>query len=1297
MGTIKLSSPNYVNFKLSDRFKVLLVSLLLIMCNANLNAQSCPTPSGSQTQMRKWILPPNIVDFTSGTPTLSQIPNILSPLTYTPDPDGTAKHSANAAFDDYGNLLFYVMDGRIFNQLGNLMNVNQPTINNSNHSETIILPRPGYPMQYFVIFPEQVENFDSPTGSGDIEWNIVDMCEPTAGTSGFGDVLYSLSQKVTVFYSPRANQLHIAATPLRSDNTYLLFVQQASYIYKIEVSASGLSLLSGSHTFFGNGFGAHTSEMEVIELPGTTPPLASGTNPAYRLAFTHHYGSGVNYYYYVADLDNNGNVIADEQINNYAGTVRPPKGIEFSPNGKYLYYSQFDTQNPLGYIDLTSLPLTFQNFSVTNAADYKLGNIEMAYNGKMHFAAANKLGVLANPNNPSTFNWSEINNIPIDLVHNLNLSFCPNSPMQYDCAEFMMYALPDQIDGYVYENEYANETCCENLNNYTISSYTSTQNATWTPSSNPFNTNGNSCVYIDNELRIVAGHDVYIMGLTIYFGAGADVIVEPGATLLLDNGMFTSNNICSETTMWDGVQVWGNTNQPQTYAQQGFFILNSSTIENAHHAVRTYKPGDPTKNGGIFHAMYSTFRNNQESVHFNSYPTDDSDSKISDCEFIIDGDLNNPNLTIDHFIEMNEIGKISINSNTFNQNLQSDGITAIKSTESSFEAGANDFSNIIQGIFASNAMAASVKISTNTFDNVGTNVRLSGIDHAIIINNTFKSGKTGSVGGTGLSLVDCDQYTVEDNVFYSMSNNLTYGLHIQNSGDNFNEVYRNDFHDLEYGTYTIMDNDGPLASDGLHLKCNRYYNIASTNWALLDAIGAFQGYCDVNDPKTTANNVFTNDCSNNKLDIYLDPPSSLEYRYHSPTSNTEPICNQGNVFKVACNRGTAFNYGTACPSNYSGGGSEPGDPGLFISLMKSENEEAQKLSELIDGGNTQNLKDVVSNVYIPQSEVEKQLIAASPYLSNEVLSKFIEVRANNVEEDKLMEVLIKNSPLQTEILNQIQNHLLLSNANMNRLMNAQFGISNMMNLKSQIAGHLSQRALHRKQLASFYLYDTSGVYGVNDVIELYRKEEKPSFNLKIISLLISDGDYEKAEKELLNLKNMNPEKEILEYINYQELIIKLKKQDAGFFAIQNDIVLHDKVKKYAYSETPSKVRTNARAILTLVFNEEFSLEEKAIEDNKMERKLFNDHNNATDALIRIYPNPSNGQFNLEYQLPKNQNNAQLKIFNMNGALIFDKFLQFQEDIQVEFIELSEFSNGMYFYLVENKGSILNKGKIVINK
>ena len=125
----------------------------------------------------------------------------------------------------------------------------------------------------------------------------------------------------------------------------------------------------------------------------------------------------------------------------------------------------------------------------------------------------------------------------------------------------------------------------------------------------------------------------------------AKTIVPVGTKLILDGGTMTSNG-----TMWQGIEVWGNSNTHQ-YEVNGSFgqgyieLKNGAIIENAKCAVELWHPGIYSTTGGIIHATDAIFRNNAKSVHALHYSNVYCGVECSyagtfqNCTFTVDDDF----------------------------------------------------------------------------------------------------------------------------------------------------------------------------------------------------------------------------------------------------------------------------------------------------------------------------------------------------------------------------------------------------------------------------------------------------------------------------------------------------------------------------------------------------------------------------------------------------------------------------------------------------------------------------------
>ncbi|RLD68963.1 MAG: hypothetical protein DRI87_10025, partial [Bacteroidetes bacterium] len=83
------------------------------------------------------------------------------------------------------------------------------------------------------------------------------------------------------------------------------------------------------------------------------------------------------------------------------------------------------------------------------------------------------------------------------------------------------------------------------------------------------------------DIRIQSGTTAIVYG-TLKMGAGTRIIVERTAKLIVDGGTVT--NACPD--MWQGIEVWGNSNAVQDTLHQGYVILkNGATLQYAERAV----------------------------------------------------------------------------------------------------------------------------------------------------------------------------------------------------------------------------------------------------------------------------------------------------------------------------------------------------------------------------------------------------------------------------------------------------------------------------------------------------------------------------------------------------------------------------------------------------------------------------------------------------------------------------------------------------------------------------------------
>jgi hypothetical protein len=81
------------------------------------------------------------------------------------------------------------------------------------------------------------------------------------------------------------------------------------------------------------------------------------------------------------------------------------------------------------------------------------------------------------------------------------------------------------------------------------------------------------------------------------------------------------------------------------------------------------------------------------------------------------------------------------------------------------------------------------------------------------------------------------------------------------------------------------------------------------------------------------------------------------------------------------------------------------------------------------------------------------------------------------------------------------------------------------------------------------------------------------------------------------------------------------------------------------------------------------------------------------SYIKVFPNPNNGNFTLYYQLTAAK--SILQIVDMTGRIVYNQNLNGFEG--TEYINVSDISNGIYFWEVVSGNNIVLKGKIAVEK
>lgn len=1318
------------------------VAILGLFTILNINAQ---------TQNNVWSLPPN---YYNNATTQSLPIGGISSFDYQGE---QALYAHNAMQDANGNLLFFVLDGKIYDKDGyfidEMYHSSYGTILGG--QEIAIVPDPGNCQRYY-IFSSTQGNFPRPL------YAVLDLDLPNQWSIGRFGALANFSNGTAQPLSLPSNdwfrgRIGFAASKLRSDNSRFLFVHDGlSNIYRMRITLSGPIFDNYIINCGGEESSLQRSELELIELP----------NGEYKLASSSTQTSGINSPSHVfhTTLNTSGNIVPGTNqlyyfYNTTGNSVNAtyPFGLEFSPNGNYLYVTHNITPNhpnPIEYIDIATniaYPLT-----VTGQNDFQRTQIELGKENKLYFATSNRMASLSNTNAPNAANWT-----------NSALSISYYQTFDYAGPQYVSsYTLPDQIDGMDYSTHFfVNTQCCIASTYFDAGVFSAPSTATWSPGlgTNPF-ASSTGTVFIEKELIIPAGKIITIENMTFKFAPGAKVVVErgnglAGGKLILNGSTFTADTRCDPNAMWLGIQVHGYNNQnqlPYSTSLQGWLVMkNGSVVEHSIKgavAVKinssstfpyTFTSYDFSYTGGVIQASNSTFKNNRQDVEFRKYSTpngSNNQSRFTKCEFKTDGLLNNQSFYPTYHVLMHDIVGITFYGNKFKNHTpnlynywqQGWGIYSVDAQYfvnaacnsltypcTSFEP--NEFNSLYFGIRAlSGNGLRTLKVDRNEFTNNFFGIYLGGPGFATITRNEFEVYRSAAPNQTfntyGLYLNGCSSYIVEENTYtefndpFVSTNGNTYGIIVNNSGSSDNIIYRNDFFDIKIGGQSqninsVAYNPGDYNPNnkGLRWKCNDFTNnIFQADLAVTSGRIAFQqGYCvsPVTQPlyatKSPAGNRFSHSTFDPQNDIAVNN-SALEFEYsHHADLITSPLYyNAAIIAPQQCfnsNYPVYYNNTNSCPSNIK-------DGIILYAVLKEKSDSLKQivsnLENQVDAGNTNDLLSVVNT--LNADDVKNALLAASPYLSDEVLMAYL---TTNPPSNNIQQVIMANSPVSDLIMSEL-NTISLPKGIKTQINNAQKGVSAMTYLINETGYFKSERNGLIDDRIRLLLNDTL-ISNPLDSVALILKEEHIEFRKKqLCDTYIAKGDSLKTAEIRDSLV---AEFGYDNYVKMADLYQMLREEPSSCYAVNTDVNIKQEVEYVAYDQDDRINSVRGEALLSVAFDSLFLAIVEPLETIGSGLRMVENGNSSElpaekTSFLSIYPNPSNGESQIIVELQdlngEFMENTSIEVFTISGQLITT--YQFNGKSNQVFIQTGKIQQGIYLVKLYNNDQLLETQKLLIN-
>ena len=811
----------------------------------------------------------------------------------------------------------------------------------------------------------------------------------------------------------------------------------------------------------------------------------------------------------------------------------------------------------------------------------------------------------------------------------------------------------------------------------------------------------------------------------VYFSKDAHLIVEAGAKLELVGALLT--NSC-DAPYWPGIQVWGTSLGAQNPVEQGWVLMSNSTIENAETGIvannyYTLNAWQPGYRGGIVQANSATFRNCNIAVQFDAYEPF-SVSYFTNCSFVTDENY----WLIGEPLAANPFAFAKLTSHrgvvfancTFQNEVpelfgtQSRG-TGILSTNGGFSVKDGcSFTDLYYGIYAMDVLAQNTFYVHDASFSSYRGIYMSSCYNNQIDGSTFVVPV--SITGVnneayGLYMEYSTGYAIEDNRFTSAESTPTgIGVYINNSGTDDNEIYRNDFSNLQY-SIVAKDINRRNTVGGLVIKCNTFYQTVSD----ISVVGGYSAHDVINqgiayhqgalstDPTQMAGNLFYYNTSSIDFD---DLNNGLNYFNYYYPSNVKPgfgnVNPQDITFNTVTKQGTTVNedwyFNLGCPSHTGG-------IGTLRSQMATAGQQADStasvLALLVDGGDTPLLTNEVQQSTPPQTvTMYNELMATSPYLSDSVVESAI-VKEDVLPNALLRDIMVANAhSSKSEVLMTT----LDSRANpMPDYMKAQIlqGRS-LVSLKEETEARLGAYRLNEARalygLSRHFMTDTlNPLVSTDSLIGLLAGAYTLNAKYQLALLYLNQGDYSLGSNVLNNVPALFPlsADELIAHQNmldYYDWLVAVKQGNGNI--LNPDSTQQQQLWDIAQADS-SGAGVYARNLLVTLdettYNEPIVLPDiykstRAMEDYD---KLL--HMDAPNFL-KVFPNPAKDYIILEYKLETDVF-SNISIHDIKGTTI--KSIETKGQVDQITLITSDWKPGIYIANLKINGKTLDSIKFTI--
>ncbi len=846
------------------------------------------------------------------------------------------------------------------------------------------------------------------------------------------------------------------------------------------------------------------------------------------------------------------------------------------------------------------------------------------------------------------------------------------------------------------------------------------------------------CLPLDDEARVITGNVAWNTGKnllsdliltpdskltmsgTIQVGDGRSITIMPGAELILDNATLTNN--CR--SLWDGIKLYGYYDYSSDNPQGKITLINGSTIQNSYRGIETFsvdKAGnvDSLRGGGIIITKEAYFKNVLRPVILK--PTKgDNPSRFHTTEFAIN-DQPWPGEQFIEFVRMeynrgvefiNCIFRNDISYNSLPIEERGIGINSFNSSFSVYKMNPDTaiiglsikpmFHQLNKGIYAITSTPGYTFYSNGvTYKNNYTGAYLAGYSNLVAVDNSFElkplsHNATNNRQITGLYLDNSQNYLISNNIFRTFPNIGVYtaliGMISNNSGDQNNLVANNRFETLTYAILAQNKNRSTDGSSGLRLLFNKFnknkYGIVVTHDSLsqINGIARYQGVAGHQEMEPAGNSFF-NSIINKTADLHNEGEPFVYSHYINKNNSTGQVPKSGNVhllsavYPMPVDSTYVPDYLKIDTSNVNTAREQ------WRSIYTSDKD---KYLSLKDGGDTQALiNESVSLKPGNTAELYKKFRELDSRLSREFLREL--VKKNKFPNSLLIEVLVQNPIIfkDTVIMQSIlERDPPMSDYMLQRLNGLSDRYSSIEIFES---AHDNSKAIFDAITAIAVNKECINNPGDITSVDELLAEEPDNIHSQITRAFMqhTHGNSEQAETILKSITADHDQKQSIDNL------ISLMKFDKSI-----NTTLPDEFSKEQLSLLNSIGADNFTSIYIANINNRFlqgSYNEPYILPT--EAPALRDYTFPGSAVVgssfRIYPQPAQGYLIIDYHYEFGFYKGTIEFTNASGQTV--STVQLKGKTGQEFVNISEWTPGIYFVRLINNGSVIENQKIMVIK